>query len=103
MTSYIARNLGAIAQKFIGFTQGSAKGDPTRKKARAAIAHFFSTIQDQIDGLPDIVLDSSNNTPTTEGEGFLIGSVRCRYLGIVQQFVLNYQGGSMVVTASTPQ
>lgn len=102
MTSYIARNLGAIAQKFIGFTQGSRKGDPTRKKARAAIAHFFATIQDQIDGLPDITLDSSNNTPTTEGEGFLIGSVRCRYLGIVQQFVLNYQGGATVVTASTP-
>lgn len=96
MTSYIARNLGAIAQKFIGFTQGSAKGDKTRAKARAAINHFFATIQDQLDGTPQVVLDSSNNTPTTVGEGFLIGSVTVRYLGIVQQFLINFVGGSTV-------
>lgn len=100
LTSYIARNLGAIAQKFIGYTQGSGQKDPTRTKARGAIRHFFATIQDQIDGTPDVTLDTSNNTPTTEGEGFLIGAVVCRYLGIVTQFILNYQGGATVVTAA---
>lgn len=96
LTAYIARNLGIIANRFIGDTQSSSSNDSTRAAAAAAINAFFTTIASYIDGTPSVDLGTDLNTPTTVGSGFLIGSVQVRYLGIVQQFILNYQGGTTV-------
>ena len=101
-TSYLARSFASVMGPFVGNLQSSQVGDQTRARARAALHNFMSTINAQIDSY-DLTLDHTNNTPTTVGEGYLIGAINVRYLGVIRQFLLNFQGGSTVsVTVNSP-
>lgn len=101
-TSYLARSFGQVMGPFVGALQSSQQGDQTRARARAAFHNFMSTISPYIDSY-DLTLNHTNNTATTVGEGYLIASINVRYLGVIRQFLLNFQGGPTVsVSVNNP-
>ena len=101
-TSYLARSFGSVMGPFVGALQSSQQGDQTRARARAAFHNFMSTITPYIDSY-ELVLNHTNNTPTTVGEGYMIASITVRYLGVIRQFLLNFQGGPTVsVSVNNP-
>ena len=94
-TQFLAKSFGSIMGQFIGDMQGASKGDRTRSRARSALHNFMSTVAAHIDAYA-LTLNASNNSQTTVGEGYLIGSIQVTYLGVVRNFILNFQGGATV-------
>lgn len=97
-TAFLANSFGQIMGQFVGDLQSTAKGDATRQAARSALRAFMQTQAGNISAYT-LTLDSTNNTATTVGQGYLIGSIQVTYLGVVRNFILNFQGGATVQVA----
>lgn len=104
MTNYEAATLGAGMGKFVGRLQSSAANDPLRAEAKGTVDSFLQAQQDQgqIDSFTT-QCDLKNNLPARIAAGYLQLDASIRYLGVVEKFLINMQGGQTVVTRQSTQ
>lgn len=107
MTNFLARSFATSLGRFIGRTQSTSPNDQTRADARATLASFLNKLKQPIQlggaGMIDefnLILDESNNTPQSIGEGYLNAYIQVRYLAVVRFFTISLQGGQTVVTVA---
>lgn len=104
MTNYVASTIGAGMGRFVGRLQSSDPKDPLRPEAKATIDSFLQAMVDQrqIDSFTT-QCDLNNNPPSRIAAGYLQIDVAVRYLGVVEKFLVNLQGGQTVVTRQSTQ
>lgn len=103
MTNYIAYTLNAAMGKFVGKLQGRSKADPTRLGAKATMDTWLETLktptvtggQGMIDDY-SVQLDKSNNSDARIAAGYMQADVKVAYLGVVEKFLVNLEGGQSV-------
>lgn len=106
MTNYIAYTLNAGMGKFVGKLQGRSVNDPTRRQAKATLDTFFENLRSpspltgygMIDDFQTI-MDKSNNSDSRIALGYMQADTKVVYLGIVEFFIVNMEGGSSVSIA----
>ena len=97
LTNYIASTLNSGIGQFIGQLQ-----TPTERSiARAALTHFLQTMEDagmigDVNGGPafSVQLDNNNNPDDRVATGYQQADVKVKYLGVVEKFVVNVEGGT---------
>ena len=99
MTNFVAKSLEAICGKYVGKTISSK----VVRQANAETNAFFALLSanDQIGSLDGsqpwrVVCDATNNPTASTGIGFLRMSTQCRYLGIIEKFLVDLEGGASV-------
>lgn len=104
MTNYEASTVGAGMGRFVGRLQSTAANDPLRAEVKATLDSFLQAQQDQkqIDSFTT-QCDLNNNSPSRIAAGYLQADVAIRYLGVVEKFLVNVQGGQTVVTRQSTQ
>lgn len=110
MTDFIAATLNAGMGIYVGELQSLMANDLTRSRASATLSAFLSNLQapggDATQAMINsfqVVLNTTNNSPTTIGLGYMFAYVKVIYLSVVEFFIINLEGGQTVVitTAST--
>jgi phage tail sheath protein FI len=98
MTNFLAYTLDAAMGLFIGKLQSAQPNDTTRNNVKATIDNFLQTLvsQGMIDSF-QTQCDLTNNTPTRIAAGYLQVDVKVRYLSVVEDLVVNLEGGQSVV------
>jgi hypothetical protein len=104
LTFYFAKSLNAALGRFVG-----EPITPTlMQNARATQLSLLSVAKSAgligtIDGTPaySVVCDASNNPRTQTGLGFLKSAARIAYQGIVEQFLVDLEGGATVTIQSS--
>lgn len=97
MTNYLASTLAAGMGQYVGKLQTPAANDPTRRNAKATIDNFLSNMQSQNQiAAFQTVSDLTNNTPASIAQGQLNMGVRVTYLSVVEDFLINLEGGQSV-------
>jgi hypothetical protein len=107
MTNFLSASFAASLGKYIGKVQSSQPNDQLRHDARATLNSFLGNLANgpqaggagMIDSF-SVILDETNNTPTTIGQGFLNAYVSVRYLAVVRFFIVSLQGGQTVVVVT---
>lgn len=96
MTNYIAYTLNAGMGRFVGLLQG-VRNTKTRDQAKATLDAFLLNLRDQnmIDDF-SVVCDSSNNPASRIALGYMQADCKVRYLGVVEYFIVNMEGGQSV-------
>ena len=99
MTNYEASTIGAGMGRFVGRLQSSQPNDPLRPEVKGTLDAFLQAQidQKQIDSFTT-QCDLNNNPPQRISAGYLQADVAVRYLGVVEKFIVNVQGGQTVVT-----
>lgn len=106
MTNFLAYSCNASLGKWVGKVQGSRVDDPTRRGAEASVQNFLEglrtpTVPGQLGMIDSYSTDfQTGNTPVSIGQGYLFGSAKVRYLGIVRWFVFSLEGGALTTTVS---
>lgn len=104
LTNYIIRRLFQILTGLVDELQGSKPNDPTRVKAKnLADALGQSLMQSQQVVTWQTVVDGSNNTPVTIGQGLLIMYIVAEYYGTARFIVPFLEGGTNVSIATLQQ
>lgn len=100
MTNYLASTFNAGMGRFIGQLQSVQSDDPVRRQAGATLSTFLQNMRDQrqIDEF-SVICDLSNNTPSRIALGYMQADVKVRYLGVVEKFLVNLEGGQSVQVA----
>jgi phage tail sheath protein FI len=104
MTNYEASTLGAGMGRFVGRLQSSQANDPVRSEVKGTLDSFLQAQVDQkqIDSFTT-QCDLNNNSQSRIAAGYLQADVAIRYLGVVEKFLVNTQGGQTVVTRQSTQ
>jgi len=102
MTNYIAYTLNAGMGQFLGKLQGRSATDPTRRAAAATLSSFFENLllpnmtgYGMIDSY-SVICDLTNNTTPRIALGYMQADCKVVYLGIVEKFLVNVEGGVSV-------
>lgn len=104
MTNYIAYTLNASMGMFVGRLQSRQKDDATRRESKNTTDSFLENMRNpniltgygMIDDFL-VVSDKSNNSDTRIALGYMQQDVKVVYLGIVEKFIINVEGGVSVV------
>lgn len=103
MTNYIAYTLNAGMGRFVGKLQGRSAQDPTRRSAKATLDTFLENMRtpNPINGygmIDDFTnqLDKNNNADSRIALGYMQADTKVVYLGIVEFFLVNMEGGQSV-------
>ncbi|AVF41506.1 phage tail protein [Pandoraea apista] len=109
MTNYLAYTLNSAMGIFVGKLQSTRDNDPLKRQAGSTISSWLETMKgdgDNIGMIDDysVQCDSKNNTPNRIALGYLQADVKVRYLGVVEKFIVNLEGGqSVTVTRQSTQ
>lgn len=102
---YLAKSIEVIAGQYIGANQTITE----RRQARTSLMQFLQLQQDvgiiyEPDGSQayQVVLDTTNNTPTSAALGYQNAYVKAAFGAIVRYFVINLEGGASVTISTTP-
>lgn len=97
MTNYEAATFAAGMGRFVGQLQGTSAQDPTRRGVNSTLSAFLQSQvdQNQIDSF-SVQCDLNNNPPNRIALGYLQADVKVRYLGVVEKFLINMEGGQSV-------
>lgn len=103
MTNYIAFTLDAGMGIYLGKLQSSKPNDRTRENAKGTLDTFFENMKTEnpltgygmIDDFQGI-LDKSNNPDSRVALGYMQADYQVKYLGIVEKFLINVEGGTSV-------
>lgn len=103
MIDFIAATLDAGMGKYIGELQSLQKNDKTRAKASATLNTFLANLAapggDETLAMIDsyqVVLNTTNNSPTTIGLGYMFAYVKVIFLSVIEFFIINLEGGQTV-------
>jgi hypothetical protein len=110
MTNFLAKSFAKSLGPYIGRVQSTQANDQLRHDARATLQAFLEKLK-QVParggtGMIDdyaLVLDETNNTPQSIGEGRLTANVAVRYLAVVRFFLVYLQAGQTVVVVTEGQ
>jgi hypothetical protein len=96
--NYIGLSLFQVLGPFVGEPQSQLANDPVRLAARGAVNQFMNTLLKPIIKISAYsnVLDTSNNTPTTIAQGFLVDNLAIQTLSGVKFILVNEQVGTGV-------
>ncbi|MGN8554232.1 UNVERIFIED_CONTAM: hypothetical protein OHV15_16770, partial [Microbacterium sp. SLM126] len=100
LTNYIAFSIDQWGGKFVGELQGFDDEDETRAAAFAGLDQFMSAMKNVQPAMIDdyvVKLDKTNNPDDRIRAGWMQGNVQVRYLAVVQNFLVNLQGGQTTV------
>ena len=102
MTNYLAYTINAGMGMFVGQLQSASE----RARAAATLDAFLSNLEQQgMIGDPNggpafsVVLDASNNPGSQVALGYQVADVKVKYLGVVEKFIVNLEGGVSVQVA----
>ncbi len=101
MTNYLAATLNAGMGQFIGLLQSTSAADPTRQKVQATLTSFLQGMVQQ--GMLDsfsVRCDTSNNPASRIAMGYLQCDVQAKYLAVVENLIVNLEGGQSVTVTS---
>jgi hypothetical protein len=106
MTNYIAFTLSAGMGRFVGKLQGNRPDDSTRRQTKATLDAFFENMRTpnpitgygMIDDF-SVILNQSNNPSNRVALGYMQADVKVVYLGIVENLIVNLEGGTSVSIA----
>lgn len=99
MTNYLAATLASGMGIYVGKLQTQSANDPTRRGARATVNNFLQTLKNpnnQVIADYQVTCDLTNNTPATITAGQLYLNARIQYLSVVEEFIVNLEGGQSV-------
>ena len=106
MTNYIAYTINASMGKYVGALQSRQKNDPTRLNAKASLDSFLENLRTPTSGTGygmiddyQVILDKSNNSDSRIALGYMQADCKVIYLGIVEKFLVNIEGGQSVTIA----
>jgi hypothetical protein len=102
MTNFLSSSLEILLGQFVGQGQTNNTNDPVRAAARGVINGFMQNLlsQNAISAY-SLILDTTNNTPTTVAQGYMLATLQVQYLAAVQYFVVTLQGGQGVTVATS--
>ncbi|AIU29353.1 phage tail protein [Pandoraea pnomenusa] len=109
MTNYLAYTLNSAMGKFVGKLQSTQKNDPLRRQAGSTISSWLETMKgdgDNVGMIDDFSnqCDDRNNPPNRVALGYMQDDCKVRYLGVVEKFIVNLEGGqSVTVTRQSTQ
>ena len=94
--NYIGLSLFSVLGPFVGESQSQLANDPVRLGARGAVNQFMNTMLLPIPKISNYsnVLDTSNNTPTTIAQGFMIDNLAVQTLAGTKFILVNEQVGT---------
>jgi hypothetical protein len=103
MTNFVAKSLLAITGKYVHRTISPK----VLRQANAEVNAFFALLQknEQIGSLDGsqpwfVQCNAKNNPQSTTGLNYLYMKAQCQYLGIIEKFVVDYEGGASVTIGS---
>lgn len=110
MTNFLAKSFANSLGAYVGRVQSTQLNDQLRHDARATLEAFLQKLKQlparggtgMIDDY-SLVLDETNNTPQSIGEGFLRANIAVRYLAVVRFFLVYLQAGQTVVVVTEGQ
>lgn len=97
MTNYIASTLNSGMGIFVGELQSKRANDGTRRRAKVTLDAFMQAMSDQtmIDAFQNII-DQTNNPDSRIALGYMQADVKVVYLSVVENFIVNIEGGQSV-------
>lgn len=105
MTNYLA----ATFDRGMGLFIGKLNSPRTWAQCKLTLDAFLGAMMPSSEGLNDGMIenfatkvDASNNPPTRRSLGYLQADVQVRYLGIVENLILNLEGGTSVQITRQP-
>jgi phage tail sheath protein FI len=105
LTNFIARSLNVTMGRFIGKLQTAA----VRREAQGTLSAFLQDLADQglignADGTTpfSVQINDANNPPSRVALGYMQADVKVQYLGVVEYFIVNVEGGTSVTVTRLP-
>ncbi|MRW88866.1 phage tail protein [Duganella sp. FT80W] len=103
MTNYLAASLNSGMGQYVGQLQSQSAQDTLRPQVKATLDNFLlgmkQTTAASSNGMIDdynTKCDLGNNPATRIAAGYLQADVSVRYLSVVENFIINLQGGQNV-------
>lgn len=113
MTNYLAASFNAGMGQYVGQLQSQSPLDALRPTVKATLDNFLLGMTLPTAASKNGMIDSyntkcdlGNNPPSRIAAGYLQADVSVRYLSVVENFIINLQGGQnvqIVRTNTTPQ
>ncbi len=108
MTNYLAASFNAGMGIYVGELQAQSEQDTLRPKVKATIDNFLLGMKLPTAASPNGMIDDYNtkcdlgNNPVARiAAGYLQADVSVRYLSVVENFIINLQGGQNVEIVRT--
>jgi hypothetical protein len=108
MTNFLAATLNAGMGGYVGLLQSQSPDDTLRPNVKATLDNFLQGLKQPTAASQNGMIDSystkcdlGNNLPSAIAAGNLTANATVRYLSVVENFVINLQGGQNVQVTKT--